>query len=114
MIASCKSKRERVLQGMDHLHLPTVDFFFAPKVEPMFRGVDYISKHVAAGAFCPTRVALLQLMHIVINHGVTITLARHPPPTPALLSQESVCALQGWQGPQRLSRVLLPHRFRQA
>ena len=36
-------------QGMDHLHLPTVDFFFAPKVEPMFRGVDYISKHVAAG-----------------------------------------------------------------
>jgi hypothetical protein len=35
---------------MDHLHLPTVDFFFAPKVEPMFRGVDYIRNHVAAGA----------------------------------------------------------------
>ena len=37
-------------QGMDHLHLPTVDLFCAPKVEAMFRGVDYISKHVAAGA----------------------------------------------------------------
>jgi hypothetical protein len=52
-VAANKSNRDSSAQGMDHLHLPTVDFFFAPKVEPMFRGVDYISKHVAAGVSRP-------------------------------------------------------------
>ena len=29
--------------GIDHLHLPTVDFLFAPSVENLHRGVDFIA-----------------------------------------------------------------------
>ena len=34
--------------GIDHLHLPTVDFLFAPSVQNLHRGVDFI----AGKCFC--------------------------------------------------------------
>ena len=99
-------------QGMDHLHLPTVDFFCAPKVEAMFRGVDYISKHVAAGAAPRPSPNLF----ICSQFSVVVYPLKAPPP--ALnrrpRRQEGLYPLQGGARPQRQPRVLLPHSVRRA
>lgn len=35
--------------GIAHLHLPTIDFLFAPPLEDLHRGVDFISEHIERG-----------------------------------------------------------------
>lgn len=40
--------------GIAHLHLPTIDFLFAPPLEDLHRGVDFISGEQQCLSFGPS------------------------------------------------------------
>lgn len=43
------SKDDFKKRGINHLHIPTVDFLFAPSVEDLKRGTEFIRDHVERG-----------------------------------------------------------------
>lgn len=62
--------------GMDHLHLPTVDFMFAPPLVDLHRGADFIAGHAAQGSLtyvhCKAgrgRSTVVVLCYLIKYHG---------------------------------------------